>query len=131
MKTLKKILQANRGLASTMLLFLFLYAGLVRNSVLVFASTSQNEITVSKAVSKNGTVVYQLDDEDSQNPLTQFKKADNDVDDAEIANDFSFSLKNFFNYFEKQTIFRFDPFKSIQKLPLYDLFCNWKFHLLG
>lgn len=114
-----------------MLVFLFLYAGLIRNSILVFSSNSHDsEITISKATQENGDLVYQIDDEDSQNLLAQFKKVDNDIDDAEIAHEFSFTPKNFLNHYERQIDFRFDPFKSIQQLPLYDLFCNWKFHLL-
>jgi len=130
MKALKSTIQANRSLASLLLLFFFLYAGIVRNSVVNLSLGAKSEFVHKKANSKTGVEITQSDDAAAQGLLNQFKKVDNDLDDAEMASNFSLSFRNPAASYQSHDFFRFDVFKSRSRLPLYDLFCNWKFHLL-
>lgn len=129
MKAIKSVIQANRSLTSLLLLFFFLYAGLFRNSVINLSLGTKSEFVHKKSSSK--TVEFSQSDEDSnQGFQNQFKKTDSDLDDAEMASSFSLSLQKYVAFYQSRDFFRFDIFKSLSKLPLYDLFCNWKFHLL-
>ncbi len=129
MKAIKSVIQANRSLTSLLLLFFFLYAGLFRNSVINLSLGTKSEFVHKKSSSK--TVEFSQSDEDSnQGFQNQFKKTDSDLDDAEMASSFSLSLQKYVAFYQSHDFFRFDIFKSLSKLPLYDLFCNWKFHLL-
>ena len=129
MKVIKSAIQANRRLTSLLLLFFFLYAGLFRNSVINLSLGTKSEFVHKKSSSKK--VEFSQSDEDSnQGFQNQFKKTDSDLDDAEMASNFSFSLRNTVAFYQSHDFSRFDSFKSFSKLPLYDLFCNWKFHLL-
>ena len=131
MKTIKSIIQANRGIASVTLLFFFLYAGLFRTSVINLSLGTKSEVTYKKSSAKTSTEFIQSDgDDDSQNLPAQYKKGDNDLDDAEAILNGDFSFKNAVALFQNHDFFSFDFFQAVSKLPLYDLFCNWKFHLL-
>jgi len=131
MKTIKSIIQANRGIASVTLLFFFLYAGLFRTSVINLSLGTKSEVTYKKSSAKTSTEFIQSDgDDDSQNLPAQYKKGDNDLDDAEAILNGDFSFKNAVALFQNHDFFSFDVFQAVSKLPLYDLFCNWKFHLL-
>lgn len=130
MKALKSTIQANRSLASLLLVFVFLYAGLVRNSVRNLSLDTNSEFVYKKANSKAGVEITQSDDGAAQGLVNQFKKVDNDLDDAEVAPNFGLSLTNPIALYQSHDFFRCDVFRSLSKLPLYDLFCNWKFHLL-
>jgi len=130
MKTIKSIIQANRGIVSVTLLFFFLYAGLFRTSVINLSLGTKSEVTYKKSIAKSTTEFTQSDDDDSQDLPAQYKKGENDLDDAEaILNDY-FSFKNCVALFQNHDFFSFETFQAVSKLPLYDLFCNWKFHLL-
>ena len=130
MKTIKSIIQANRGIVSVMLLFFFLYAGLFRTSVINLSLGTKSEVAYTKSTIKSTAEFTQSDDDDSQNLPAQYKKVDNDLDDVEAILNDDFSFKNTLSIFQHHQYFSFETFQAVSKLPLYDLFCNWKFHLL-
>lgn len=130
MKVLKRLIQANRSITSLLLLFFFLYAGLFRNSIINLSFGTKSEFVNQKANIKAEAEFSQADEDSTQVLQNQFKKTDTDLDDAELASNFCLSLKNPIAFYQSHDFFRFDIFKSFFKLPLYDLFCNWKFHLL-
>lgn len=130
MKTIKSIIQANRGLVSVTLLFFFLYSGLFRTSVINLSLGTKSEIAFTKLTAKSSAEFTQSDDDDSQNLPAQYKKGENDLDDVEAILNDDFSFKNPVAYFQNHNFFSFETYQAVSKLPLYDLFCNWKFHLL-
>jgi len=131
MKTIKSIIQANRGLVSVTLLFFFLYAGLFRTSVINLSLGTKSEVAYKKSAATFAAEFTQSDDnDDSQNLPAQYKKVDNDLDDVEAILNDDFSFRNAVALFQNHDFFSFETFQAVSKLPLYDLFCNWKFHLL-
>lgn len=130
MKIIKSIIQANRGIVSVTLLFFFLYAGLFRTSVINISLGTKSEVAYKKSTAKSTTEFSQSDDGDSQNLPAQYKKGENDLDDVEAILSDDFSFKNRVAFFQNPDFFSFETFQAVSKLPLYDLFCNWKFHLL-
>jgi len=130
MKTIKSIIQANRGLVSVTLLFFFLYAGLFRTSVINLSLGTKSEVAYQKSTAKATPEFTQSDTDDSQNIPAQFKKAENDLDDVEAVLNEEVSFQNAVALFRIHHFFSLETFQGISKLPLYDLFCNWKFHLL-
>lgn len=130
MKTIKSIIQANRGIVSVTLLFFFLYAGLFRTSVINLSLGTKSEVAYKKTAETFASEFTQSDDDDSQNLPAQYKKVDNDLDDVEAILNENFSFKNTIATFLNHNFFSFETFQAFSKLPLYDLFCNWKFHLL-
>ena len=129
MKNIRKIVGDFKGLTSFVLLFVFLYSGLIRNSIIDVPSVASIEAHhVSPSKQKQFSAIS--DEDLNQRQLAQFKKVDNDQDD-EIAYSKSYfvSIRKMAVSVKKKAISKLDLFHSIAKLPLYDLFCNWKFHL--
>ena len=52
-----------------------------------------------------------------------------ELDDLEFFAFDTFTISNAFLLVEKSEAFQFFQFSKITKLPLYALFCKWKFHL--
>jgi hypothetical protein len=72
------------------------------------------------------TKVYRINsipDED-QEDLSEVE-----LDDLEFFTFDTFTISNSFLLVEKSEAFQFFQFSKITKLPLYALFCKWKFHL--
>lgn len=120
----------SKGLLSFLLLFVFLYSGVIKGYVNQSAEISKPQLCHAQT-SKQKHYISVLEDDQTQCQETQISESDSDLDEIAFcrnsfipANELSFSLPK--NAFPKTTFFH-----EVEKLPLYDLFCNWKFHLLG
>jgi hypothetical protein len=129
-KQIRKITGNFKGFTSFILLFVFLYSGIIRSSIIDVPSLASIERHhVSPSTQKQFAAISGEDL--NQRQLTQFKKVDTDQDDEiTLFKNSLVSLCKTGHSAKKKTISKFDSFHSIAKLPLYDLFCNWKFHLL-
>jgi len=131
MKKIRNITREYKGVISFLLLFVFLYSGLFRSAILDIPSLVSVETKhVSSSSSSKQKQLTAISEEDlTQRQLSQFKKTDSDADDEiTFFRSYSISEKAAFSV-KKRAITQLDLFHSAAKIPLYDLFCNWKFHL--
>ena len=127
------MVNGNKGFISLSLMLLFLNAGLSRFFVFSlpsihkaieaphYGSDASNETTSKHLLSAL--------DESDVGFIDQLKK-DIDADDVEFVFFGNFSPKTLIPHFVKHEFSEFISYHNIYKIPLYDLFCNWKFHLL-
>lgn len=127
MKTVKDLCNNHKGFFSFLLLFVFLYSGFVRSYVVT--DFSSQPVKKSFQAHKNTQVAQQHDHLIIFNAVNQFKKNDSESDD--LHQDFiSFEIVKPIDFFEENvTISPKLKFVKSINLPLYDLFCKWKFHL--
>lgn len=127
LKTVKDICNNHKGYFSLLLLFVFLYSGLVRSYVVT--DFSAQPVKKSIQASKNNQVDAQQDHLIIFNAVNQLEKSDSESD--EFHYDFiSFkTVTNSASYVANVTISPKLKFAKAINLPLYDLFCKWKFHL--
>lgn len=127
MKTVKDISNNHKGYYSFLLLFVFLYSGFVRSYVVTDFSTQP--VKKSIQTHKNTEVAQQHDYLIIFNAVNQLEKNDSESDD--LHHDFiSFETVTPIDFFEANvTISPKLKFAKAINLPLYDLFCKWKFHL--
>lgn len=127
MKTVKDLCNNHKGFFSFLLLFVFLYSGFVRSYVVT--DFSSQPVKKSIQASENTQVAQQQDHLIIFNAVNQFEKNDSESDD--LHHDFiSFETVTPVDFFQsKVTISSKLKFAKAINLPLYDLFCKWKFHL--
>ncbi|WP_321539355.1 hypothetical protein [Flavobacterium piscinae] len=110
-----------------MLLFVFLYSGTVRSYVV----TDFSALPVKKSIQahKNTQVAQKQDHLIVFNAFNQFENNDSESDD--LYHDFiSFeTVTTSTSYVANVTISPKLKFAKAINLPLYDLYCKWKFHL--
>lgn len=128
MKKIKTITREYKGLISFVLLLLFLYSGLIRSSIVAVPSATSIEVFyLNSSKEKQFTAIS--DEDLNQRQVAQFKKAENDQDEIYLIKNYFASIRKVAVSTKKKAICKLDLFHSIAKIPLYDLFCNWKFHL--
>lgn len=73
-----------------------------------------------------------------KSPLSS-KKSDNVLDETELEfeneidlfyDDLDFNLNRSYLFIKQTSNYAFSHFSLKHKVPLYDLFCNWKFHIV-
>lgn len=73
-----------------------------------------------------------------KSPLSS-KKNDNVLDETELEfeneidlfyDDLDFNLNRSYLFIKQTSNYAFSHFSLKHKVPLYDLFCNWKFHII-
>jgi len=127
-RTIKSVLEKNKGLFSFLLVFVVLYTGSIRG--LLFADLAQNHVTSQKHSSNNHsecdihaahTAIFTA--------VNQAKTTESEIDEVHL--DFTFPKPNVFTlvFEERQFFCQFPTEINVDKLPLYDLYCNWKIHL--
>lgn len=124
MKAIRKIVKANKEILSLWLLLFFLAASTGRNVVSVFEPAHSSEAHYEK----NGQYSVSAAVDDSI--LGTISLKDSDVDDIELIyyGDYT-AQKQAVLPTEEQNIVQYTEQYSTYKIPLYDLYCNWKFHL--
>jgi hypothetical protein len=110
-----------------LLLFVFLYSGFVRSYVVT--DFSVQPVKKSIQASENTQVAQQQDHLIIFNAVNQFEKNDSESDD--LHHDFiSFETLIPIAFSRANDIISLKlKFAKTINLPLYDLFCKWKFHL--
>jgi hypothetical protein len=118
----------NKGFFSFCLLFIFLNAGFAKNIAAGFVSKSDKvEVTHHNSVSKYDLTATSLDDSED-NVFDQLKK-DSSPDDSEFIFITNFSSKAIINFQEQHQFAEIGMCSEMYSDSLYDLYCNWKFHL--
>ena len=129
MKAIRNIVNGNKGFVTFWLVLLFLNAALTRS--VLFASGSGPDSKIETTHHDSGSK-YDLaaisDDDSGLNFPGQFKK-DTDSDDVEFVFFGNYSPKPQIHRLAKQGFSETGLYHEGYKVPLYDLFCNWKFHL--
>jgi hypothetical protein len=110
-----------------MLLFVFLYSGTVRSYVV----TDFSALPVKKSIQahKNTQVAQKQDHLIVFNAFNQFENNDSESDD--LHHDFiSFESDDIVDFFHTNHTLSWQfQFAKTFNIPLYDLYCKWKFHL--
>lgn len=126
MNSIRKIVESNKGLVTFMLVLFFLTAG--------FAKSLSVKIPVSKGDAKKSyakqIVSVENEDESSKSFLSSFP--DSDADDADLIFFQNYNTPNFL-VAETAGVKHFTTFALLSQgydIPLYDLYCNWKFDLV-
>ncbi len=127
MKTVKDICNHHKGYFSLLLLFVFLYSGFVRSYVVTDFST----LPVKKLIQahKSTEVDAQQDHLIIFNAVNQLEKNDSESDDLHHDLISFETVTTSASYVANDTISPKLKFAKAINLPLYDLFCKWKFHL--
>ena len=128
MKTIKDLFTKRKGYFSLLLLFVFLYSGTVRSYVV----NDFSALPVKKSIQahKNTQVAQQQDFLIIFNAVNQFENNDSESDD--LHDEFiSFESKAVIDFFQANLTLSWQlQFAKTINLPLYDLYCKWKFHLV-
>lgn len=127
LKTVKDTCNNHKGYFSFLLLFVFLYSGFVRGYVVT--DFSFQPVKKSIQASKNTQFAQQQDYLIVFTSFNQFENNDSESDD--LHHDFiSFeTVTTSASYVANVTISPKLKFTKAINLPLYDLYCKWKFHL--
>lgn len=129
MKNRRNIAIVNRGLASLFFLFFFLYSIHARTFTGYFSATSKKAVVenvTAKANTANGLLLTLDNSADYDDENSYSESEIDDVDFVFFTNCFS-SIA--FLFFKEISFFTLREKEQSSKLPLYDLYCNWKFHL--
>lgn len=128
MRAIKSVPDSYKGYFTFLLAFVVFYTGSLRG--LLAADLPQQVFIPLKQTSKNHTDCNVHQQHAAVvNAVNQSKITESEIDEVHLNFILPKSVLFDFGSIEKQI---FNPFfKRIKphKLPLYDLFCNWKFHL--
>ncbi len=127
-----RVVRKQKEITSFLLVLVFLYAGLFRS---VF--TSDAEDIVPNYASHDSDTKSNLSTQQNHfngfSITNQYKdKGESEIDEAHVDFEVTFTSHSPFTFLPYQKFIssnelnRFDFLKK----PLYDLFCNWKFHLI-
>lgn len=127
MKAIRKIVNSNKGIISFCLVLFFLTAGFAKS----FASGLPFNVKKATRITFVKQVVNQVKQQGSRfSFLDQLK--DSDADDFEFALFGNYTAPNSLPVVDtKQKFAEFASYNNIYSNSLYDLYCNWKFHLLN
>jgi hypothetical protein len=122
----KNIIATNaKGLFSLLAVFLLIFSVSAKDVSNNFQPEKGKQFSFVQKGSGE-TKIYRINsipDED-QEDLSEVE-----LDDLEFFAFDTFTISNAFLLVEKSEAFQFFQFSKITKLPLYALFCKWKFHL--
>ena len=128
MKIIRNMINSNKGFFSFWLVLFFLNAGFAKNIAGIATAKPQKEATENRTTGSKHDLTAIADADSDSGFFDQLKKG-LDTDDLEFT---------FFGAFSSKPIVRFQPQQQyadismrpeIYKGSLYDLYCNWKFHL--
>lgn len=127
MKAIRKMVNGNKGFITFWLILFFLNAGFIRNFITsATPSTDKAEIAHHDTGAKHDLTA--TSDEDSgASFFDQFKK-DADSDDVEFVFFGNFSSKTLTYSQDQHEFSEIGMHPDMYRIPLYDLYCNWKFH---
>lgn len=129
MRATKSILEKYKGLFSFLLVVVVLYTGSIKG--FLAADLLLNEVAHQKHYSGNHSQCdIHTNHTNVFSAVDQAKSTEAEIDEAHL--DFIFLKSDLFTFIlvEKQYFCQFLNKIKVHKLPLYDLYCNWKFHLI-
>lgn len=125
MKILRTVVKKNKGLFSLWLLLSFITAATARNIAPVFQELSATEKAQNLHPSK-----YSVTAAADESAFNNLSPKDSDADDIEfICFDDYTNKKSIAFPVNQHDFIEIADFYSGYSIPLYDLYCNWKFHL--
>lgn len=125
MKAIRTVVNSNKGLFSLWLLLFFLTAATGRNVVPAFQDLHHTEKTHHFKLGK-----YDVSAAADESDLGSLSPKDSDVDDVEFTYYTNYSnQKSVVVSVEQHNFAKVTEHASCYSIPLYDLYCNWKFHL--
>jgi hypothetical protein len=126
MNSTRKIVNSNKGFVTFTLVLFFLFAGVVKG----FSFTPQ--VQKAKAAKETSKQFIAAEDDKEASYTATPQLSDGDADDAGFTlfpdNDFPKFL--FTKTTGKQNGYATVALAQYYAIPLYDLYCNWKFDLL-
>jgi hypothetical protein len=129
MNNIRKITEGNRGFTALLLILVFLNVSFGRNVSAVFSAPVHQEVSKADNGFAKQDVTAQSDDDSKLGFWDQFKK-DTNSDDFEFVLFDTCASKLAVPYTGKHEYAAAAGYKDIYAVPLYDLYCNWKFHLI-
>ena len=127
MNRLRKIINNNKGVVAFLLVLFFLTAGLSKSLISAMSLNAKKETATHNTLSKHALTPAD-GAESSLSFLDQLK--DTDTDDVEFAFFGNYINPSFLPNVAKEHKFpQFVAYNNIYSGQLYDLYCNWKFHL--
>lgn len=132
MSIINNFLRQQKGFASFLFVFIFLYSGIIRGVLTsdVEDYTSNHAQHDSDAKSNFST---QQNLFNNLSIVNQYKeKSESETDETHFDFEFTFTSYSPFAFLPYPNLSGFIELNWIiaLKKPLYDLFCNWKFHLI-
>lgn len=125
LKALRTAVNRNKGFFSLWLLLCFLSAATARNIVPVFQEVNSTERAHDSKQDK-----YEISASEGDSALGTLSPKDSDVDDVEFTYYGNYSTQKSTEFPTQQHDFAEITENSYSyNIPLYDLYCNWKFHL--
>ena len=129
MKAIRKTVNSNKGFITFWLVLFFFTAGFAKSFVSVFPSNHKSGNTAQTFSSKH-VLTTASDSDASLSFIDQLKGGDGDDNDLEFAFFGNYTFPQFYGPVTAEKNFaEFTPQNTIYSVPLYDLYCNWKFHL--
>ena len=128
MKSIRKMINSNKGFAAFLLLFVFLNAGFMKGITGSIAATSQKTETARHNSTSKFDIVAASEGDSGSGFFDQLKK-DIDPDDTDFILFGTIFTKLFSEVQEQHQFADVTNNPEPYSVPLYDLYCNWKFHL--
>jgi len=126
MKRIRKITDNNKGFATFCLVLFFVMAGFAKSFAAKMPTHFKKEVAL-KDVSKH-TLVQFVAEESDVSFLDQLTDGDsNDIEFVFFGNDSA--SKTILPENTERKFTEFAQYKNADASALYDLYCNWKFHL--
>ena len=126
MEAIRKMVNSNKGFITFWLVLFFFTAGFAKSFVSVFPSNEKSG-TFHTSLSKH-VLTTASDDNASLSLIDQLK--DSDGNDLEFAFFGNYAFPQFCAPVTAgQNFAEFTSYHKTYSVPLYDLYCNWKFHL--
>ncbi|WP_116786957.1 hypothetical protein [Flavobacterium psychrotrophum] len=126
MNTIRKIVDSNKGFVTFGLVLFFLFTGVVKGFSLTLPV---HKVKAIKETSKQ--FIAAEDDKEASYSATQ-QLLDGDADDVDIIffQNYNSTKFLFTDTAKKQNAYVSAVLAQGYDIPLYDLYCNWKFDLL-
>jgi hypothetical protein len=123
------MVNGNKGFMTLWLILVFLNAGLTKSFLSSSVSTSNKEEAVAHHNTGSKHDITATSDEESGISFIDQLKKGTDSDDLEFVFFADLLSKPNIPHLTKYEFSEFGPYRTIYRVPLYDLYCNWKFHL--
>ena len=125
MNTLRNLVNSNKGFVTFSLVLFFLFAGVAK--CLAFELPANT----AKATKEYSKQLFSAEDDIDASISASFQLLDDDADDADFIFYPNYNAPKFLvtTAGTKQTVYAAVALAQGYTLPLYDLYCNWKFDL--
>ena len=128
MKSIRNMIQGNKGFTAFLLLFVFLNAGFIKG-ITGSVSTKSQKTETGRHASASKFDLVSADEDDSDSGFFDQLKKDIDSDDSDFILFANFTSKPYTQFQRKHQFADANLRPEMYRESLYDLYCNWKFHI--